>query len=100
MDDSTSVPNQDQIDFVELTADIVSAYVANNSVHRGDLPNVIAAVHGALQSLVSPKQAEPEKPEPPVSIRKSVTPDFLISLEDGKKYKTLRRHLGKVGLTP
>lgn len=87
------------LDFASITADIVSSYVANNSVHRGDLPTVIASVHAALLRLTTPKQAEPEKPEPRVSIRKSVTPDFLISLEDGKKYKTLKRHLGKLGLT-
>jgi predicted transcriptional regulator len=90
---------QQQLDFVSITADIVSSYVANNSVHRGDLPNVIASVHAALQGLAAPKQAEPETPEPRISIRKSITPDFLISLEDGKKYKTLKRHLGKLGLT-
>ena len=87
------------LDFASITADIVSSYVANNSVHRGDLPNVIASVHAALQGLAAPKQAEPEKPEPRISIKKSITPDFLISLEDGKKYKTLKRHLGKLGLT-
>ena len=90
---------EQQLDFASITADIVSSYVANNSVHRGDLPNVIASVHAALQGLAAPKQAEPEKPEPRISIRKSVTPDFLISLEDGKQYKTLKRHLGKLGLT-
>jgi predicted transcriptional regulator len=91
---------EQQLDFASITADIVSSYVANNSVHRADLPNVIASVHAALQGLAAPNQAEPEKPEPRVSIKKSVTPDFLISLEDGKKYKTLKRHLGKLGLTP
>jgi predicted transcriptional regulator len=91
---------EQQLDFASITADIVSSYVANNSVHRADLPNVIASVYATLQGLAAPKQAEPEKPEPRVSVRKSVTPDFLISLEDGKKYKTLKRHLGTVGLTP
>jgi predicted transcriptional regulator len=90
---------EQQLDFASITADIVSSYVANNSVHRADLPNMIASVHAALRGLVAPKQAEPEKPEPAVSIRKSITLDFLISLEDGKKYKTLKRHLGKLGLT-
>ena len=91
---------EQQLDFASITADIVSSYVANNSVHRADLPNVIASVHAALQGLVAPKPVEPEKPQPPVSIRKSITPDFLISLEDGKKYKSLKRHLGRLGLTP
>jgi predicted transcriptional regulator len=88
------------LDFASITADIVSSYVANNSVHRADLLNVIASVHAALQGLVAPKPAAPARPEPAVSIRKSITPDFLISLEDGKNYKTLKRHLGKLGLTP
>jgi predicted transcriptional regulator len=87
------------LDFASITADIVSSYVANNSVHRGDLPTVIASVHAALLGLTTPKQEESDKPQPAVSIRKSITPDFLISLEDGKKYKTLKRHLGKLGLT-
>jgi predicted transcriptional regulator len=91
---------EQQIDFASITADIVSSYVANNSVHRGDLPTVIASVHAALQGLAAPKPTEPERPEPAVSIRRSVTPDFLISLEDGKKDKTLKRHLGKLGLSP
>ena len=87
------------LDFASITADIISSYVANNAVHRADLPAVIASGHAALRGLTAPKQAEPEKPEPRVSVRKSITPDFLISLEDGKKYKTLKRHLGKLGLT-
>jgi predicted transcriptional regulator len=87
------------LDFASITADIVSSYVANNAVHRGDLPTVIASVHAALLSLTTPKLEESEKPQPAVSIRKSITPDFLISLEDGKKYKTIKRHLGKLGLT-
>jgi predicted transcriptional regulator len=88
------------LDFASITADIVSSYVANNAVHRGDLPTVIASVHAALLGLTTPKQEESDKPQPAVSIRKSITPDFLISLEDGKKYKTLKRHLAKLGLTP
>ena len=91
---------EQQLDFASITADIVSSYVANNSVHRADLPNVIASVHAALQGLVAAKPMEPEKPQPVVSIRKSITPEFLISLEDGKKYKSLKRHLGKLRLTP
>ena len=91
---------EQQLDFARITADIVSSYVANNSVHRAELPHVIASVHAALQSIVAPKPAEPEKPQPAVSIRKSINPDFLISLEDGKPYKSLKRHLRKLGLSP
>ncbi len=92
--------SEQQLDFASITADIVSAYVARNSVRPVDLPGVIASVHAALQGLNAPKQVEPVKPEPPVSIRKSVTPDYLISLEDGQKYKSLKRHLTRLGLTP
>src|SRR5829696_7476664 len=86
-------------DDMTLTADVVSAFVSHNSVRAADLPDLIASVHGALQSLKAPQQAEPEKREPPVSIKKSITPDFLISMEDGKRYKSLRRHLTGRGLT-
>src|ERR671913_226872 len=87
-------------DYTSLTADVVSAFVSHNSVRAADLPDLIASVHAALQSLKAPQQAEPEKREPPVSIRKSITPDFLISLEDGRRYKSLKRHLTGRGLTP
>lgn len=92
--------DQKRVDFVELTADIVSSYVTHNSVQSGDLAGLIASVHAALQGLGTTKQPEAERPQPAVPIRKSVTPDFLISLEDGKPYKTLKRHLAKLGLTP
>ncbi|MBX3532494.1 MAG: MucR family transcriptional regulator [Rhizobiaceae bacterium] len=82
----------------DLTAGIVSAYVSNNSVQRADLAGVVEGVAAALAGLG--KAPEPEPLTPPVSIRKSVTPDFLISLEDGKRYKSLKRHLGVRGLTP
>ena len=95
MDENTGPP-----DFTALTAEVVSAYVANNSLRPADIPDLIATVHQALQGLSAPQQAEPEKREPPVPIKKSITPDFLISLEDGRRYKTLRRHLNGRGLTP
>src|ERR671910_1940325 len=95
MSDDTRTP-----DFNALTAEVVSAYVANNSLRPADIPDLIASVHQALQGLSAPPQAEPEKREPPVSIRKSVTPDFLISMEDGRRYKSLKRHLTGRGLTP
>jgi predicted transcriptional regulator len=87
-------------DLATLTAEIVSAYVAKNAVRPADLPDLIASVHRALQGLSAPPQAGPEKREPPVSVKKSITPDFLISLEDGRRYKSLRRHLTSRGLTP
>ena len=87
-------------DLTELTADIVSAYVANNSVARGDLAEVIGSVYAALHNLTAPAQPAPPKQEPAVAIRRSVTPDYIYSLEDGKPYKTLKRHLGILGMTP
>jgi predicted transcriptional regulator len=93
-------PEQPASNLTELTAEIVSSYVTHNSVQSADLAALIAAVHGALQGLGASKQPETERPQPAIPIRKSVTPDFLISLEDGKPYKTLKRHLAKLGLTP
>ena len=78
---------------VNLTADIVSAHVANNTVSISDLPLIIAKVHGALAAL-GQAAAEPEpRPEPAVSIRSSIKPDYIVCLEDGKKLKMLKRHL-------
>jgi len=78
---------------VSLTADLVSAHVSNNSVSVSDLPAMIQGVHTALAGLGA-VVAEPELvPEPAVSVRSSVKPDFLICLEDGKKLKMLKRHL-------
>ena len=88
-------------ELTELTADIVSAFVANNAVAIADLPKVIESVHASLTSLGASKAEAPaEKPVPPVSIKKSLTPDYLISLEDGRQYKSLKRHLSGRGLTP
>ena len=76
-----------------LTADIVSAHVANNSVATGDVAALIAKVHDALAGLGKPVEEEVPVKEPPVSIRASVKPDFIVCLEDGKKLKMLKRHL-------
>ena len=86
-----------------MTADIVSAFVANNSVAANDLPNLIKATHSALAGISTGEtpQAPAEKQEPAVSIRKSISPDFLICLEDGRKFKSLKRHLRtKYNLSP
>jgi predicted transcriptional regulator len=80
-------------DYLALASDVVAAYVAHNSLARPDLPALIAAVHGALTGLGRPAAPATEKPEPAVPIKKSITPDYLISLEDGKQYKSLKRHL-------
>ena len=87
---------------IDLTADFVSAFVSNNNVPVSELPALIASVHAALTGLGNEAAAEaagPEKPTP-AQIRKSITPDALISFEDGKSYKTLKRHLTLRGLTP
>jgi predicted transcriptional regulator len=80
--------------FIQLTAEIVSAYVSNNSVASGDIPALINQVHAAL-TRVSAGQGElpAEPPRPAVSVKKSITPDYLVCLEDGKKFKSLKRHL-------
>jgi predicted transcriptional regulator len=87
------------LNYLELTADLVSAYVRHNSLPRSDLASLIDAVHAALRQVSSGKAEQPEEaPRPPVPIRKSITPDHLISLEDGKPYRSLTRHLAKRGL--
>ena len=93
-------PATTQPNYMELAADIVSAYVSNNSLSKADLPALIGSVHQALRGVGLPVQKEPEKPTPAVPVRKSITPDYLISLEDGKQYRSLKRHLTGRGLTP
>jgi predicted transcriptional regulator len=88
---------------IELAAEMVAAFVSNNSVPTSELPALIHAVHTAVARLaVGPESAPPqiEAKAPAVPIRKSITPDFLICLEDGKRFKTMRRHLAGLGLTP
>ncbi len=85
---------------VDLCAAIITAYVSNNAVPPNELPPMIGAIHSTLTQLMAPPPPEPPKPEPPIPIRRTVTPDHIISLEDGKPYKTLKRHLAGRGLTP
>ena len=89
-----------QPSLIDQTAGIVAAYISNNAVPAADLPALIAAIHGALVALDQPAAPAAEKPTPPIPIRKTVTPDHIVSLEDGKPYKTLKRHLNGRGLTP
>jgi predicted transcriptional regulator len=86
----TTSPTQ----FIALTADIVSAYVSNNTVPASDIPNLINQVHLALLR-VSGGQSEthPEPLKPAISVKKSITPEYIVCLEDGKKFKSLKRHL-------
>src|SRR5690606_8882933 len=95
-----SQPETQNMDLVDLTTDIVSAYFANNAIAREDVPEVIRSFHAALLALASPEKAPVAKQEPAVPVRKSVTPEYIYSLEDGKPYKTLKRHLGILGMTP
>ena len=76
-----------------LTADIVAAHVSNNSVAVNDLPNLFQNVHSALSGISRTGSAPEPKPEPKVSIRSSIKPDYIVCLEDGKKLKMLKRHL-------
>ncbi|WP_269581432.1 MucR family transcriptional regulator [Roseibium sp. Sym1] len=79
---------------IDLTADIVSAYVSNNTVASTDLPDLINEVYGALQKTANASsEPEPEPLKPAVPVKKSVMPDYIICLEDGKKFKSLKRHL-------
>ena len=78
---------------ITLTADIVSAHVSNNSVAVSDLPLLISNVHGALSGLGDQPEAPAPRPEPAVSVRSSIKPDYVVCLEDGKKLKMLKRHL-------
>jgi predicted transcriptional regulator len=81
-------------ELIEMTADIVSAYVGNNSISTADLPNLIQSIHRALTGVAGGVEAEVAAPkEPAVPLKRSITPDFLICLEDGRKFKSLKRHL-------
>ena len=87
----------------EMAAEIVAAFVSKNAVPRSELPALFETVHAAVKRLAEGGAVAPadiETPAPAVSIRKSVTPDYLICLDDGLKFKSLRRHLSKLGMTP
>jgi len=80
--------------YIELAADIVSAYVSNNSVPSNELPALINEIHSALIRVGGGAvEAPAEAPKPAVPLKKSVTPDYIVCLEDGKKFKSLKRHL-------
>jgi predicted transcriptional regulator len=80
--------------YIELTAGIVSAYVSNNPVAAGDISTLISQVHSALLRVSNGQgEASGEPMKPAIAVKKSITPDYLICLEDGKKFKSLKRHL-------
>ncbi|MFD9901264.1 MucR family transcriptional regulator [Mesorhizobium sp. NPDC059025] len=93
-------PNHTTDLVTELTAEIVSAYVTKNPVPVSELPSVIASVFQSVSNLNGQQEPTVESQKPKVPVRRSVTRDYIISLEDGKQYKTLKRHLTTLGLTP
>ncbi len=95
------MPEQpDQSNLLALTTEIVSAHISNNRMAAADLPNLIQQVFATL-ATTKPGSAAAERPQPAVSIRRSITPDYIVCLEDGKKLKMLKRHLKtSYNLTP
>lgn len=89
MSDGSGGPN-----YIALTAEIVSAYVSNNTVPASDIPGLINQVHAALSRVSNgAPDGAAEAPKPAISLKRSVTPEYLVCLEDGKKFKSLKRHL-------
>jgi predicted transcriptional regulator len=88
--------------YIELTANIVSAYVSNNTVPSADIPNLISQVHAALKRVSGSQAAAPTEPlKPAVPVKRSVTPEHIVCLEDGHKFKSLKRHLRtRYNMTP
>jgi predicted transcriptional regulator len=94
MNDDTGAFASAEADLIELSTEIVSAYVSHNAVSPTDLPKLIADVHTALRALQTNEVVAPvEELKPAVPIRKSIAADYIICLEDGKKFKSLKRHL-------
>src|SRR5271155_3957560 len=92
--DQSMVDNSGESSLMELTADIVSAYVSNNSVPSADIPALIGQIHSALKRVSGGQAAAPAEPlKPAVPVKRSINADFLVCLEDGLKFKSLKRHL-------
>lgn len=90
-----------QSDLLTYTAEIVAAHVSNNSVPVAELPQLIRQIYGTLAGIGGAPAAEAERPQPAVAIKKSIMPDYIICLEDGRKLKMLKRHLKTAfNLTP
>src|SRR5271154_5890977 len=94
--------NTSERSFIELTANIVSAYVSNNPVPSADIPALIGQVHSALKRVTGDQAAAPAEPlKPAVPVKRSINPDHIVCLEDGLKFKSLKRHLRtRYNLTP
>jgi predicted transcriptional regulator len=87
----------------ELAAELVASFVSHNSVPKSELPDLFQTVHDRLKQIEAGPEAVSSRPEPKtpaVPVRKSITPDYLICLDDGRRFKSLRRHLGMLGMTP
>jgi predicted transcriptional regulator len=95
------MPEFAQDNVLSLTADIVSAYVSKNPLPQAKLTELIVQIHQSLKILATGEKTEPAVAlAPAVPIKKSVTPDYIISLEDGRKFKSMKRYLGLRGMTP
>jgi predicted transcriptional regulator len=94
--------NSGESTYIELTAEIVSAYVSNNSVPSAEIANLIGQVHSALKRVSGGQISAPAEPlKPAVPVKRSVTPDYIVCLEDGMKFKSLKRHLRtRYNMTP
>jgi predicted transcriptional regulator len=93
--------NSSERALIDLTAQIVAAYVGNNSVPSGDIANLINQVHAALTRVAgAPAAMPPEALKPAVPVKRSIASDYIVCLEDGKKFKSLRRHLRTLNMTP
>jgi predicted transcriptional regulator len=96
----SSMANSKTESEIALSAELVAAYVSHNSVPSGDLAALISSIHATLTKLgVDTAATEPEKLNPAVAIKKSVTPGYIICLDDGKRFKSLKRHLATLGMT-
>lgn len=93
--DAIADKNARDSQLIDLTAEVVTAYVGNNPVPANDLPNLISEIHTAFSRIrgVEPVVMEAEKPKPAVNPKRSVHDDYIVCLEDGKKFKSLKRHL-------
>ena len=102
MSDNAAPENISKEQLLEMTTEIVSAYVGNNTIAAGELNELIVSIHDSLHNLTTGGvEVEPEPIKPAVPVRRSVTPDYLICLEDGKRLKMLKRHLRTTyGLSP
>jgi predicted transcriptional regulator len=95
-----SDPNH-QPNYIELAAGIVSAYVSKNAIAAAEIPTLISEVHAALTRVARGPDARREPQKPAVPVKRSITPEYIICLDDGKKFKSLRRHLrSQYNMTP